>query len=67
MPQEARQEKIIPVNFLGRKYKAHVEIGAGVCIIKKTTMRGYEVPMKTVLAPACLDALISQHGFGGAA
>jgi hypothetical protein len=64
MPQAARQEKIIPIDFRGHQYKAHVEIGPGVCIIKKTTMRGYPVPMRTVLAPHCLDALIAKHGFG---
>lgn len=67
MPQPARQQKIIPVAFRGHQYKAYVEIGPGVCIIRKTTMRGYPVPMKTFLAPACLDVLIAKHGFGGAA
>lgn len=64
MANSESQEKIIPIDFRGNQYKAHVEIGPGVCIIKKTTMRGYPVPMRTVLAPHCLDALIAKHGFG---
>lgn len=65
MPNEQRQRKIIPINFRGFHYKAQVVMLPGpVCVVEKTTMNGYEVPMKSVLAPHCLDQIIEKHGFG---
>ncbi|MDH5299374.1 MAG: hypothetical protein OEV91_10185 [Desulfobulbaceae bacterium] len=65
MTNEQRQRKIIPINFRGFRYKAEVVLLPGpVCVVEKTTMNGCEFPMKTVLAPHCLDILIAKFGFG---
>ena len=69
MAHSESQEKIIPVNFGGRRYQVTVEVFPRGFIVKRTVLDGHDSPLTGVLASLCRDQIQStlEQGIGEAA
>ena len=57
MAHSESQEKIIPVNFGGRRYQVTVEVFPRGFIVKRTVLNGYDSPLTGVLSSLCRDQI----------
>ena len=57
MAHTESQEKIIPINFGGRRYQVTVEVYPRGFIVKRTVLAGYDSPLTGVLAIMCKDQI----------
>lgn len=51
------QEKIIGVNFGGRRYQVTVEIFPRGFIVRRTVLNGYDSPLTGVVSIMCADQI----------
>ncbi len=57
MPSAESQEKIVPVNFGGRRYQVTVDVFPKGFIVKRTVLDGYDSPLTGVLSSMCRDQI----------
>ena len=69
MSSTESQEKIIPVNFGGRRYQVTVDVHERGFVVKRTVLDGHDSPLTGVLASLCRDQIQSalEQGIGEAA
>ncbi|MDH5299252.1 MAG: hypothetical protein OEV91_09565 [Desulfobulbaceae bacterium] len=57
MASQKSQEKIVPVDFGGRRYQVTVAVFPHGFIVKRTVLDGYDSPLTPVLSSMCRDQI----------